>query len=474
MLFSSLTFLAGFLPLVIAGTLLLRRFAGTGAILLFLLAASLVFYSWTFPAYLLLLAGSVLANYLIARQLALRPGKVLLWLGIWLNLGLLGWFKYAVFFADTFASLTGYAADLPPIVLPLAISFFTFQQIAYLVDVFQGRTRPGNFLEYAFFVCFFPQLIAGPIVHHKQIIPQLKEKAFAQFHSRDVLAGTLLFAVGLSKKVLLADSFRFGADRLFDAQALGVETSFAEAWTGMICYTFQIYFDFSGYSDMALGLGRIFGIRLPINFFSPYKARNIVEFWRRWNITLSEFLRDYLYIPLGGNRRGRVLRYVNLFIVMLLGGLWHGASWTFVIWGGLHGLYLSLTHAWQYYARIRIPYPAAVVMTFLSVVAAWVFFRADTAADALNILAIMSGLGTVPTMSFAVFKGLIWLTPYLAAAVLIVWFTPNSIELVSRLESGEMTRARVRAFTISAGILAMLSVFNVYSKGTYEFLYFQF
>ncbi|KZM51821.1 MBOAT family O-acyltransferase [Labrenzia sp. OB1] len=474
MLFSSLTFLAGFLPIVLAGTFLLRRFAGTGTVLLFLLVSSLVFYSWMFPAYLFLLTGSVLANYLLARKLSTRPGKPLLWLGIGLNLGLLGWFKYALFFTETLAVLTGHPFNLPDILLPLAISFFTFQQIAYLVDVFQGKTRPGNVLEYAFFICFFPQLIAGPIVHHKQIIPQLQLPAFARFHSQDLLAGMLLFALGLAKKVLLADSFRHGADRLFDVDALGLEPSLAEAWLGMVCYSFQIYFDFSGYSDMAVGLGRMFGIRLPINFFSPYKASSIIDFWRRWNITLSQFLRDYLYIPLGGNRHGRVMRYVNLFIVMLLGGLWHGGSWTFVVWGGLHGLYLCVNHAWRNYTRLPLPHPVAVSVTFLAVLIAWVFFRADSFSSASNILAVMSGFGTVPAISFSVFRDFFWIVPYLLAGFAVVWFVPNSIELVSRLEGNRMTWLQSRAFTISAAILAILSVFSVFSKGTYEFLYFQF
>ena len=277
----------------------------------------------------MLLVTTIGVNYLFAQRIRARPDKWLTGIAVVLNLALLAWCKYAGFLAEIVSAILGSHVGGGTILLPLGISFFTFQQIAYLVDIHQRKAEPGKLVEYVFFVTFFPQLIAGPIVHHRELIPQLGQSNFARFLTRDVTMGALLFCIGLGKKVLLADNLRTGADTLFYAQSMGIAPTMAEAWLGMLSYTFQIYFDFSGYADMALGLGLIFGLRLPENFRSPYKAYDIIDFWRRWNITLSIFLRDYIYLPLGGTRRGPVRRYANLWVVMLLGGLWHGAGWQF-------------------------------------------------------------------------------------------------------------------------------------------------
>jgi D-alanyl-lipoteichoic acid acyltransferase DltB (MBOAT superfamily) len=285
------------------------------------------------------------------------------------------------------------------IFLPLAISFFTFQQISYLVDAYRGNTREYNFLHYSLFVCFFPQLIAGPIVHHQEIIPQFMRRENMAPRWDNFAVGLSIFAIGLFKKTVIADSLSGFVTPVFDAGYGGPDVDFFQAWGSSLAYTFQLYFDFSGYSDMAIGASRVFGVRLPVNFFSPYKSTSMIEFWRRWHMTLSRFLRDYLYIALGGNRKGRVRRYVNLFVTMLLGGLWHGAGWPFVVWGGLHGSYLMINHAWRHgLGRLGLDpsghalYRGACwLVTFVAVVFSWVYFRAPTLEHGNQIALAMLG-----------------------------------------------------------------------------------
>ena len=323
----------------------------------------------------------------------------LLFLGVFFNLLLLGYFKYANFFVDSLSALSRLNIQLETIVLPLAISFFTFQQIAYLVDVARGDSEKYAFRDYALFVTFFPQLIAGPIVHHREMLPQFMDKD-RRYISEDVAIGLVIFSLGLFKKAVLADGIAAYGSPIFDRAAAGEPISMLLAWGGALCYTFQLYFDFSGYSDMAIGAARIFGITLPMNFNSPYKANSIAEFWRRWHMTLSRFLRDYIYVALGGNRKGTIARYRNLMTTMLIGGLWHGAGWTFVLWGGLHGIYLVVNQLWRaslnslglthvterwFYA------PFAWAITFLSVVFGWVLFRATTFDAASQMIAGMLG-----------------------------------------------------------------------------------
>ncbi|WP_197678983.1 MBOAT family O-acyltransferase [Pseudomonas mandelii] len=293
-------------------------------------------------------------GYIIAKnhERARAKSKAALYVGVISNLLLLCYYKYSNFFLGEVARSTGVHMPTLELVLPLGISFFTFTQIAFLVDAWKGKAQEYNFWHYLLFVTWFPHLIAGPILHHGQMMPQFKDPEIYRIRSRNISIGVALFAVGLGKKLLLADPISTYADPVFHAAATGQAIGPMIAWVGAIAYTLQIYFDFSGYSDMAVGLSMLFGIHLPINFNSPYKARNIIEFWRRWHMTLSQFLRDYLYIPLGGNRKGETRRLVNLMLTMLLGGLWHGANWTFVIWGALHGAYLCINHMFQ-----KIPPP---------------------------------------------------------------------------------------------------------------------
>ncbi|MBU2676969.1 MAG: MBOAT family protein [Gammaproteobacteria bacterium] len=402
MLFNSFEFIFLFLPLTVALYFTFIRLLGREYGLGVLVAASLFFYGYWNPEYLLLILFSIAINFALGSWAipgSSRFSASFLALGVATNLGLLGYFKYANFFVDNINILTGAGWNLEHIVLPLAISFFTFQQISYLVDSWQGKTREYNFLHYCLFVCFFPQLIAGPIVHHKEMLPQFAGLESSVPKVRNFAIGLSIFAIGLFKKTVMADSLSAYVGPVYDDPSVLPSLDFFRAWGSTLAYTFQLYFDFSGYSDMAIGAARLFGIRLPVNFFSPYKAFNIVEFWRRWHITLSRFLRDYLYIAMGGNRHGKVRRYGNLFLTMLLGGLWHGAGWTFVLWGALHGGYLVVNHAWRRVLEVtglnyddRILYrQASWLVTFLAVVVGWVYFRAPNLEQANGILLAMLG-----------------------------------------------------------------------------------
>jgi D-alanyl-lipoteichoic acid acyltransferase DltB (MBOAT superfamily) len=359
----------------------------------FLVFASLFFYSWWNVLYLPLILSSMLFNYVVGNTLNKKSEqskvskKQLLLFGLGANLSLLGYFKYTDFFLENFNGIFGADVPLLHIALPLAISFFTFQQIAYLVDSYRGQTKEYDFLNYALFVTFFPQLIAGPIVHHKEMMPQFASKWNLVKNYRNIALGIFIFSIGLFKKVVIADTFAVWATNGFDkAETLNL----IEAWATSLSYTFQLYFDFSGYADMAIGLALLFNIKLPINFNSPYKALDIQDFWRRWHMTLSRFLRDYIYIPLGGNRNGSFNTYNNLMITFILGGIWHGAGWTFVFWGFLHGAALVIHRGWSSFG-LKMPKILAWFITFNFINIAWVFFRAKEWDDAVKVLSGMFG-----------------------------------------------------------------------------------
>jgi D-alanyl-lipoteichoic acid acyltransferase DltB (MBOAT superfamily) len=512
LLFNSYIFLFAFLPLTLCGFALCRGRSPRAVV--WLLATSIAFYGWWEPAYLPLLIASILVNHALARGLALQPAGrrrgrgALLALGIAFNLGLLGWFKYAGFFAANLNPLLGTSWQLD-IVLPLAISFFTFQQIAYLVDVARGGTAERSFATYALFVSFFPQLIAGPIVRREEILPQLRRERW-RLDPTDLGCGLFIFGVGLSKKVIVADGVAPSATAVFEAAERGVALTFVEAWLGALAYSVQIYFDFSGYSDMAVGLGRMFGIRLPLNFNSPYQAGSIADFWRRWHMTLSRFLRDYLYLPLGGNRRGAARRYLNLMATMLLGGLWHGAAWTFVVWGGLHGLYLVVNHTWRALGWRWTGRPAwlgrfaAWLLTFAAVTFAWVFFRATSLSGALVMVEAMAGGNGIALPTEVRFLQP-WLAPLgigfdgmlrhgllagwsaaagIALGLLIAWTAPNVYQLLPAqlrpLDVYAAAAARRPALRwrpiwqwgIVTGLLLGIGILGVSDEN--EFLYFNF
>ena len=393
MLFNSYTFIFGFLPIALVVFFTLTKFRFLKAATAWLLIASLAFYSYWNIAYLPLMLISIGVNYGVGRAIespkqSTEQRKIWLIVGIIFNLGLLGYYKYANFFLSSIDYVLGTDWNLKGIILPLGISFYTFTQTAYLVDAYRGETKGYNLITYSLFVTFFPHLIAGPILHHNDMIPQFQKLRNFAFSHKNMVRGLALFILGLSKKVLIADNLSIWVAPVFNNAA---DVTFIEAWAGALCYTLQLYFDFSGYSDMAVGLGWMVNINLPWNFDSPYKATSISDFWRRWHITLSNFLRDYLYIPLGGNRKGETRRYINLMITMLLGGLWHGAGWTFVLWGGLHGVYLCINRWWHKLGK-PLPKFLARTITFIAVLISWVLFRATHISDALELLRTMVGL----------------------------------------------------------------------------------
>lgn len=365
MLFNSYTYIFLFLPLVVTGYFLLCRGQKERGSL-WLIGASLVFYGWWNPVYLPLICASILFNATAGRILAGRHERgdavsTLTGIAVGANLLLLGVFKYADFATTNVNSLLGTDFTPPHIALPLAISFFTFQQIRYVVECAKGTVKETSFLRYCLFVTFFPQLIAGPIVDHREMMPQFATPENSRPRLHNIITGAHIFALGLFKKVAVADLFAKWATYGFDtANSLGI----MEAWAAAFSYTFQIYFDFSGYTDMAIGSALMLNIRLPMNFNSPYRALSVRDFWRRWHITLSRFLREYLYFPLGGSRRGESLAIRNVLITFLLGGLWHGAGWTFVVWGGLHGLGCAANRLWAK-TGLRLPVPVAWALTFL-------------------------------------------------------------------------------------------------------------
>jgi D-alanyl-lipoteichoic acid acyltransferase DltB (MBOAT superfamily) len=507
MLFNSYEFIFLFLPITLLIYVVLVHNRKKEAAMTWLVAASLFFYGWWNPAYLLLIIGSMLFNYYTGVQLSYRQNRLLLGIAIAVNLGFLGYFKYANFFVENISNLAGLGWNIEHIVLPLAISFFTFQQIAYLVDAYRRETSEYNFLHYALFVSFFPQLIAGPIVHHKEMLPQFIRETARSIEYRHLAIGISVFILGLFKKVVIADSLAPYSIGAFEAVAAGEMLTFFEAWKGALAYTFQLYFDFSGYSDMAIGLAMLFGIRLPLNFNSPYKAGSIIEFWQRWHITLSRFLRDYLYIPLGGNRKGHVRRYLNLVITMLLGGLWHGAEWTFVFWGGLHGLYLVINHGWRRIKELAgivhshvIFNTASLLLTFFAVVVAWVFFRAEDFSAAILMLKSMSGYGgvvwpadargqlgifanTLSSMGLEFgypgqFNGLANLVGMIVI-LLFVFTAPNVQQLMNRYPvainppaASTLVWAPDLRWGLLIGFMALLSILRLGQMT--EFLYFQF
>ncbi|MDP2761582.1 MAG: MBOAT family protein [Sideroxyarcus sp.] len=510
MLFNSHGFIFLYLPAVLLGFFWLARISHAFAAG-WLALASLFFYGYWNPAYIGLLLGSIVCNYAfglwIAKARIQESGvrnqesgirnqesgaskKQLLVAALVANLALLAYYKYANFFVGSVNSVAGTQWSLGEIILPLGISFFTFTQIAFLVDTYQGKAKEYNFIHYLLFVTYFPHLIAGPVLHHREMMPQFAQASTYRFNYENLAVGSTIFFIGLFKKVVLADGIAEYVGPIFGAPASGIQLTFAEAWGGALCYTLQLYFDFSGYSDMAIGLSRLFGVVLPLNFHSPYKSVNIIEFWRRWHMTLSRFLRDYLYIPLGGNRHGKLRRYLNLIITMLLGGLWHGAGWTFVVWGGLHGLYLAVNNGWHAVRRklgqdtsqplSKPAHLASVLLTFLAVTVAWVFFRAENLDTALAIVGAMLGEnGNGP--SHHLVNDVLTRNRLLILMLAIVWIAPNTQQVMHKFKPALDVSAGMQckfawspapAWLIGTLAIAVLGIISI-SKLS-EFLYFQF
>ena len=519
MLFNSYIFIFAFLPIIFLMYFLLAQYKGGESAITLLVIASLFFYGWWNPIYLLLIIFSIGINYFLGESIVhnikaskKQQTKFLLTSGILFNIGLLGYFKYTNFIIFNANAIFGLDIHINQIILPLAISFFTFQQIAYLIDTYKGITQEFKFTHYALFVTFFPQLIAGPIVHHKEMLPQFMKIDNLKPQLENVIIGLSIFAIGLFKKVVLADGIAQYSTQIFTAASTGETMSFFIAWGGALTYTFQLYFDFSAYSDMAIGISRIFGILLPLNFYSPYKSLNIIEFWRRWHMTLSRFLRDYVYFSLGGNRKGNFRRYINLLITMLLGGLWHGAGGTFLLWGGMHGSYLLINHWWRSVfkkgVQSNIGRSIAWVITMLSVVVAWVPFRAESMEGTMAFFRAMFGgngllrshiseggialaevIGSSSISFGAMFnegivsgKGAAWI---LVLLLFVVWL-PNTQQIMRRYKpalqiyKNEIKRMDylwlewrpLGLWAIFYSLVFMFAMFNLSSAS--EFLYFQF
>lgn len=490
MLFTTAVFACLFLPLVLAGFFAVARFSHSAAAS-WLFAASLFFYGYWMPEFTLLLIGSICGNFFIGTRIGRTSrtnAKRWLAVGITTNLILLVYFKYANFFVDNLNAAIGANWNIGRVLLPIGISFFTFTQIAFLADAFQKGVREYKFTHYGLFVTYFPHLIAGPVLHHAQMMPQFGDARTYRWNAGHVAGGLAIFALGMFKKVVLADGISPYADAVFKPADAGFMPDFHEAWLGALAYTFQIYFDFSGYSDMAVGLSWLFNVRLPFNFSSPYRATSISEFWRRWHMSLSNFLRDYLYIALGGNRYGSVRRYANLATTMLLGGLWHGANWTFVLWGGLHGLYLILNHAFRAWcgearlARLAASRTFSVfawALTMLSVIVAWVFFRAETFAGAWRVLRGMAGANPAGTEHVLLWNAGMQLSTgawWCLALGVIAFLWPNSNHIGTRLLDLCRNNARVRSWVGGAALTAAFSLVlvNTARDSVSAFIYFNF
>jgi alginate O-acetyltransferase complex protein AlgI len=391
MLFNSYLFILLFFPAVLLGYFSLNHWRLSRSAIFFLFCASLFFYSYWNINYLPLILISILVNYAVGHFLLKKQSKYALFLGVIFNILLLGYYKYTHFFIVNLNTVLTQPIPIINIILPLGISFFTFTQIAFLVDAYHNKVAKINLLNYGLFVTYFPHLLAGPIIHHAEIMPQFLEKLNKQINYKNMVIGLLLFAMGLFKKACIADTFAEWVNNGYERIAL---LSTFESWLLSFCYTMQIYFDFSGYTDMAIGCSYMLNIKLPANFNSPYKALSIQDFWRRWHMTLSRWLRDYVYIPLGGNQHNEYRTYSNLMLTFLIGGFWHGAGWTYVIWGGLHGMAMVVHRLWQKLS-IRMPMILAWFITFMFVNFAWVFFRADSTAQAISLIKKMFNLAAV-------------------------------------------------------------------------------
>jgi alginate O-acetyltransferase complex protein AlgI len=535
LLFNSYTFIFSFLPISVLVFYLIgsrgRPLIAAG----WLVAASLFFYGWWNPIYLVLIAGSICANYVLGALLIFRlPAtrrvlrRALLLLGIGGNLAAIAYFKYANFFLENVNGIYDTGLRLGDLALPLGISFFTFTQISFLLDSYRGQAQAAGFVNYALFVTFFPHLIAGPIVYHRELVPQFVGRWFGVFRTRDLAIGLAIFTIGLTKKVAIADRIAAYANPVFDAAAGGATPGLLESWIAALAYALQLYFDFSGYSDMAIGLARMFGIRLPINFDSPFKASGIIEFWKRWHMTLSRFINTYVFIPVAtpltryalGSTRPEWLRtalrvHVPLLVTFVLLGLWHGAGWTFVVFGLLHGFYLIVNHAWRGWRRgaarrtgpsRRVARLSSTALTFAVVVIAFVPFRATGLEATGAMLKGMSGMSGVllpepyrgtlnrvgslgdrlseQGVEFGRFP--IPLRPAvvdLALALVIVWLLPNTQQIMGRYRPAFQVSRRAlgrrwwqwrlgSGYAVAIATLGVIALLHL--TMVTEFLYFQF
>ncbi len=464
MLFNSYEFIFFFLPVMFIGYFLLAQYRYIVASKIWLILGSLFFYGYWNYIYIPLILGSIFVNYLIGSQLSRHKDRNLLILGILFNVLLLGYFKYTDFFLENFNLFTDSTIPLPHIILPLGISFFTFTQIAFLVDAYKGKVNEYSIFNYMLFVTYFPHLLAGPILHHKEMMPQFDDESNRFKNSQNIAIGLFIFSIGLFKKTFIADNFALWATNGFD---ISHKLYTLEAWATSWSYTMQLYFDFSGYTDMAIGISLMFNIILPINFNSPYKALNIQDFWRRWHITLSRFLRDYIYIPLGGNKVSLYHNYLNLFSVFFIGGIWHGASWMFIIWGSLHGFAIVIHRIWKDLGfRMNSFLAWFITINFINIT--WIFFRAKDMDSALKVLSGMFGLngwGDIKITNFLHNIGNSTEIMLYFIVAIIILMSKNSNQLADNFRP-------TKKIAIAIGLMLALGILSL-SKVS-EFLYFNF
>jgi D-alanyl-lipoteichoic acid acyltransferase DltB (MBOAT superfamily) len=478
MLFNSGQFLFFFLPVVVTIFFVIGSCGWREIAAAWLALASLVFYGWENPSRLIpIILVSATFNYIMGVFLASTRNKVLLFISVGANLLVLSYFKYIHFIISSINDILNINIIDVKVSLPIGISFFTFTQIAFLVDTQRGEARETKAGHYLLFVTYFPHLIAGPIIHHKEMMPQFARPETYKPRLENIALGFSYFAAGLFKKTVLADGISDYVSPIFSAASKGQPLLASEAWIGVLSYTLQIYFDFSGYSDMAIGLAKIMGIDFPLNFNSPYKSASIIDFWRRWHMTLSRFLRDYLYFPLGGNRKSSVRRYANLMITMVLGGLWHGASWNFVVWGAIHGFALLINHAWRNLAgkaTVVMIWPIGWALTMFVAIFAWVPFRAESFSETWLLWKDMFGFGASgkPVLSNALSHSVRWIIVLFSIALLF----PNTQEIMNK------SYARFRfllwrptlPWAVAFGLTFGLGIAAMEMQNSSQFLYFRF
>ena len=466
-MFSSSAFMLGFFPIVFLVFIYLNKIGSKSLVYFWIIVSSLFFYSWWKPEFLLLLLLSVVCNYLLSRVIQASINKGLyLFLGIVFNLLFLFSFKYFDFAVININNIFDTEFSLLNWALPLAISFYTFQQIAYLADTYKGVVSDDGFKEYLLFVTFFPQLIIGPIVHHSEMMPQFKAKRFGDVSYNNFVEGFMLFYAGLLKKVVIADGAAQYVNPVYANISNGIPVDSYSVFFAILGFSIQIYFDFSGYTDMARGIAKFFGIDLPINFDAPYKSRNLQDFWRSWHMTLSRWLRDYLYVPLGGNKKGNLRAVMNAIIVFLLGGLWHGAAWTFVFWGGLQGIGLVVVHI-LHQLNVKLPRLIAISICFIYISLSWVFFRASDFHSAVVMLQTLiefkSGVFSIQTSEL--------ITVFIIPLV-IIFLSPTSTVLITKM-TVYITRLPKVAVVFFMVMLWFLSP-ALQLESTAEFIYFDF
>ncbi|HPY44227.1 MAG TPA: MBOAT family O-acyltransferase [Clostridia bacterium] len=473
MVFSSYEFIFVFLPVILLGYFLLSKTKTTFWQHLFLVVGSLFFYAYFNVYYLFIILASIVINYFLSIQIKAvsvknNTGKsrFFLILGIVFNIGMLGYYKYYDFFIGNINAVFQTSFHLKHLLLPLGIRFFTFQQFSFLIAIYNGESKSENFIEYALFVSFFPQLVAGPIVLYDEMMPQFKDASRRNIDYGNLAQGVYIFTIGLFKKIVIADTVALFANNGFNDPAQG----YLAAWAAVLAYTLQIYFDFSGYSDMAIGLGKMFNINIPINFRSPYKSKSVTEFWKRWHITLGRALGTYVYIPLGGNRKGRARTYLNLFATFIVSGLWHGAAWTFVLWGAFHGFFVVMERILGSLLE-KIPNWIRMAATFVIVSALWVLFRAESFAKAMEMYSSMikfstpgfsalAGLAVDGLIGFPAMLNIAYVSGILLILTLIVFTSRNTIEKAGVFQTNTKNLILTAAlFTISVIHLSKESIF---------------